>query len=79
MQAFFVGVAVLNDDRRDAIRVLERKAISDGRAVIHDVHRIALHRQLLEQIIHEVGVTAEAIVKRRVLTGDALEIITSKN
>ena len=40
LQAFFVGVAVLNDDRRDALRELERKPISDGRAIIHDVHRL---------------------------------------
>ncbi len=63
LQAFVIGVAVLDNDRRHPLGVLEREAISDGRAVIHDVHGIALHAQLLQQAVHEVGVVAEAVVE----------------
>src|ERR1700722_82655 len=40
LETLLVGVAILNDKRGDAIRVLEGEAITDGRAVVHEIHRI---------------------------------------
>src|SRR5262249_11876603 len=37
-QALFIGVAILADDRRDAVRHLQRDAETDGRAIIKNVN-----------------------------------------
>ena len=41
-QTFFVGVAVLNDEPGHALRMFGKHAISDWRAVIHQIDRIAV-------------------------------------
>src|SRR5262249_4244700 len=45
LEAFLVGAAVLYDEGGDALGMLESEAPADGRPIVHDVHRIALHAE----------------------------------
>ncbi len=66
-QAFLIGIAVLDDERADALRMLQCKPVSNRRTIIHDVHGVAHHLELLEQAVHEIGIMAEAVVEGRVI------------
>ena len=46
LQALLVGVAVLHDQRRDPLRMLQRQPIAHGRAIVHDVEREARDLEL---------------------------------
>src|SRR5215471_9041156 len=41
-QAFLIGIAILRDDRRDSLRMLNRQTEAGRRAVIEDVDCIAI-------------------------------------
>src|SRR5499433_2218280 len=55
LEAFLVGIAVLYDKGGDALGMLESKAPADGRPIVHDVHRIALHAERLEQAVNKLS------------------------
>ena len=67
LEALLVGVAVLDDERRDAIGMLEREPIADGRAVIHEIDRIVLDAELRQQAVDDVGIVAERVGERLVI------------
>ena len=67
LEPFLVGVAVLDDQRRDAIGMLERQPVADRRAVIHDVHRIAVDAELRQKTVDDVGVMGERVGERLVV------------
>jgi hypothetical protein len=48
-EAGLVGVAVLGDDRRDALRVPEPKPPPDGRAVVLDVDGVAVKPERVKE------------------------------
>src|SRR5262249_40796452 len=55
LEAFLVGVAVLYDEGGDALGMLESEAPADGRPIVHDVHRIALHAERIEQAVNKLS------------------------
>ena len=61
LQPFLVGVAVLDDQAGDALRVLERQPPADGRPVVHDVHRETLDAELVEQPVDQFGEAVEGV------------------
>ena len=60
-QAFFVGVAVLHDQRADALGMLEREPVADRRAIIHHIKRITFRAEMVEQTVGQVGEFREAV------------------
>src|ERR1700678_4144023 len=60
-QTFFVGVAILGDDGRDAIGVLRRDAETRRRAVIEDVDREAIKAHQFSEAVDDAGDVVEGI------------------
>ena len=72
LQPLFVGVAVLHDEARDALGMLQRQSPADGRPVIHDVHGVALDAELIEQAVDEFGEAVERVSELRAVRHVAL-------
>src|SRR5664279_2527285 len=47
-RSFFIGVAILDDERGDLVRVLQRETVSNGSAIIHEIERILFYAELLK-------------------------------
>ncbi len=62
-EAFLIGVAVLRDDRRDTLRMLERNPQTDWRAVIENVDRKPLEVHDLRKAADDFGQSGERIGK----------------
>ena len=60
-QALLIGVAVLGDDRRDPIRMLDREAEPGRRAVVEHVDRIAVEADRLGEAVDRLGNLVECI------------------
>ena len=48
LETFLIGIAVLDDERCDALGMLQCKPVSDRRAVIHQVHGVLLRAELID-------------------------------
>ena len=62
-QTLLVGVAVLGNDRRDALWMREREAQSDGGSVIEYVNGIAIEADLFSEAIDDIGEVFERVSK----------------
>jgi hypothetical protein len=63
LQALLVRIAVLDDERSDSLRMRERQAIADGRAVVHDIERVATHAETRQQRVGDVCEAGEAVAE----------------
>ncbi len=61
LEAFFVGVAVLHDERADPVGMLEGEAPAHRGAIVHHVHGVALDGQLIEQAVDQLVVEVETL------------------
>jgi hypothetical protein len=59
----FVGVAVLDDQRRDALGVPGREPEPDRSAIVHDVEGVPLEAERVRQLLDHVGVVVERVRK----------------
>jgi hypothetical protein len=60
-QTLFVGVAVLGNDRRDALWMGECKAQPNGSAVIEYVDRITVEADLFSKAVDDIGEVLERV------------------
>src|ERR1700730_10226367 len=72
LQTLFVRVPVLDNEGFDPFGMFQRDAVSHGRAVIHDVHRIVISTQIGKKTVHEICKMGEGISERSVIWGSAL-------
>src|SRR6266851_9123920 len=77
-QALFIGVAILRDDRRDAIRSSQSETESDRRAVVEDVERVAAQSDSLSEVFDHLREMIESVFElcpvRRVREAKAWEV-----
>ena len=67
LEPFFVGVAVLHDERGHAVGMLERQPIADRRAVIHEVDGVAADAELRQKPVDDVRIMGERVGERLVV------------
>ncbi len=70
--AFVIGIAVLDNQSGDTVRMLERQPVADRCTIIHDIHRVLGGAELSEQRINDVGIVAEGIFELCVIGSIAL-------
>ncbi len=61
-QPFFVGIAVLDDESGHAGGVFGEHAVTDRRAVIHQIDRVVVHTLGVDQLCHDLGRVGKAVV-----------------
>ena len=74
LEAFFIGVSVLHDQRGDALGTFECKTPANRGAVVHDVHGVTLDGELVEQAIDQFSEAIERVGKFRTIGHVALSV-----
>ena len=62
-QALDVGIAILRDQRGDALRMPQRKTETDRRAVIKDINCVASKLQRFHESVDHTGQVFEGVVE----------------
>jgi hypothetical protein len=74
-QTLLVGVAILYDQRLNALRMPQREAVAHRRAVVEDIERVAFEPKLFDQLFHNVSQglesVGEALMIRRAALAEA--------
>lgn len=74
LQTLVIGIAILDDQPADAVGLLQRQAITDRLAVIHDIHRVAVGALSGHQFIDDIGLVGEGVGELAVVRRVALSI-----
>ena len=74
LEAFFIGVSVLHDQRSDALGMLECKTPANRGAVVHDVHGVTLDGELVEQAMDQLFEAVKRVGEFRTIGHVALSV-----
>src|SRR5215469_2436691 len=61
LQSLFIGVAVLHNEPAHPLGMLQGKAPSYGRPIIHNVQGVACNTELFEQTVNQLAEAVESI------------------